>query len=132
MKKITVILTLIAALTVVCRAQKNLLFENFSVKDGLSNPTGNCILQDKYGFLWIGTDDGLNRYDGYTFKVYKNNPGDTSSIFVNTIYSLMEDHQGRLWIGGNGALFIYNREKDNFKQIKIDRGSFQYPDLGYF
>jgi serine phosphatase RsbU (regulator of sigma subunit)/ligand-binding sensor domain-containing protein len=123
MKKITVILTLIAALTVVCRAQKNLLFENFSVKDGLSNPSGNCILQDKYGFLWIGTDDGLNRYDGYAFKVYKNNPGDTSSIFVNTIYSLMEDQQGRLWIGGNGALFIYNREKDNFKQIKIDRGS---------
>jgi len=104
-------------------AQKNLLFEHFSVRDGLSNPTGNCILQDKYGFLWIGTDDGLNLYDGYEFKVYKNIPSDTTSIPINTVYSLLEDHDGRLWIGGEGSLAIYNRDNDNFKTLNIDRGS---------
>ena len=123
MKKYISTIVIIIAFLSTASAQKNLLFEHFSVRDGLSNPVGNCILQDKYGFLWIGTDDGLNRYDGYDFKVYKNNPSDTASIPINTVYSLLEDHQGRLWIGGDGAIAIYNREKDNFKAFNIDRGS---------
>ncbi len=123
MKRYVSILVVIVVFAVPATAQENLLFEHFSVKDGLSNPAANCILQDKYGFLWIGTDDGLNRYDGYEFKVYKNIAGDTTSIPINTVYSLMEDHKGRLWIGGEGTIAIFNRDKDNFKAIEVDNGS---------
>ena len=103
-------------------AQGNFVFENLSIPQGLSNPTINTILEDKYGFLWLGTDDGLSRYDGYEFKVYKNNPSDSTSLPGNTIYALSEDNNGNLWIGGNNVLVKYDRKNDNFIRVKFDRG----------
>ena len=85
-------------------AQENFVFENFSIPQGLSNPTINCICEDKYGFLWLGTNDGLSRYDGYEFKVYKNNPSDSTSLPGNSIRTISEDNEGNLWIGGNNVL----------------------------
>ncbi|MCK7536674.1 MAG: hypothetical protein MZV63_39770 [Marinilabiliales bacterium] len=65
--------------------------------NGLSQTSIHCLLQDKRGFLWIGTQDGLNRYDGYSFKSFKNEPHDTASISNNYIHCLFEDSQGNIW-----------------------------------
>jgi signal transduction histidine kinase/ligand-binding sensor domain-containing protein len=102
--------------------QENFVFENFSIPQGLSNPTINCICEDKYGFLWIGTNDGLSRYNGYEFKVYKNNPSDSTSLPGNTINTICEDNNGNLWIGGSNVLAKYDSKNDNFISVKFDRG----------
>ena len=75
-------------------AQDEFLYENITVADGLSSSSFNpfeTIFQDKYGFLWFGTTDGLNRYDGYEFKVYKNIPGDSTSLPSSNIFLVTED-----------------------------------------
>ena len=71
-------------------------FDHITTANGLSQGTVNCIYQDKKGFIWIGTFDGLNRYDAYTFKVFKNNPNDTLSISGNNIVSIVEDSLSNL------------------------------------
>ena len=101
--------------------QENFVFENFSIPQGLSNPTINCIYEDKYGFLWLGTNDGLSRYDGYEFKVYKNNPSDSASLSGNSINTITEDNNGNLWIGGYNVLAKYDRKNNKFKRVKFDR-----------
>ena len=82
-----------------CAAQPaTLYFRNLNTDNGLSHNKVNCILQDKRGFTWIGTDDGLNRYDGYRFQVFRHEPSDTSTISGNMITDLLEDKHGVLWI----------------------------------
>jgi len=95
-------------------------FANLTTKDGLSNNKVISILQDKTGFLWFGTEDGLNRFDGYEFKVYRNNPADSNSISGNNIWSLFEDEEGNIWIGTkSGDLNRYDPNKEIFKHWKI-------------
>lgn len=99
-----------------------LFFERVSVQDGLSNNKVNCILQDKRGFIWVGTNDGLNRYDGHNFLVFRNKPGDTASMSGNTITDLLEDEEGLLWIAtSDGGLTRYDYKaspQQQFKQYK--------------
>ncbi|HUW12684.1 MAG TPA: two-component regulator propeller domain-containing protein [Anaerolineae bacterium] len=78
---------------------QNLRLERISVEHGLSHSTVNCILQDSKGFMWFGTDDGLNKYDGHSFTVYKHNPDDPRSLSHNQIWFLFEDSSGVLWVG---------------------------------
>ncbi|MCJ7832881.1 MAG: hypothetical protein MUQ20_00655 [Deltaproteobacteria bacterium] len=70
-----------------------------SVQDGLSQSSVNCILQDNKGFLWIGTQDGLNRYDGNSFTIYTYDPDDPGSLPDGNILALHEDRRGNIWIG---------------------------------
>ena len=94
-------------------------FSHLGLKDGLSQTTVFAILQDKQGFMWFGTEDGLNKYDGYTFKVYSHFPHDAKSLTNNTILALFEDNNGMLFIGtNNGGLNIYDRENDKFISYK--------------
>ena len=88
---------------VVFSQQEQFSFERFSIEDGLSSSTINSIIQDKKGFLWIATENGLNRYDGYSFKVYLHNPDDSSSLSQNFIWSLAEDKDGFIWAGTEGG-----------------------------
>ncbi len=90
-------------------------FEKLSIDDGLSQNAGLALLQDSQGFLWIGTQDGLNRYSGVDLITYKNDPDDTNSISHNSIISLFEDHEGMLWIGTWGGGL--NRFNPNTNQI---------------
>jgi signal transduction histidine kinase/ligand-binding sensor domain-containing protein len=100
---------------------QNIKLKKLSVEDGLSNSYVNCLLQDKVGFIWFGTDDGLNRYDGYEIKVYRNIPEDSSSLSNNIIWSLFEDHSGYLWIGTKGGkLNRYDPFLDRFEHCDID------------
>ena len=78
---------------------QHLRFERISLEQGLSQSTVFCMLQDSQGFLWFGTEDGLNKYDGYTFTVYKHDPEDPNSLGGNWIQAMLEDDSGMLWIG---------------------------------
>ncbi|WP_207422995.1 hybrid sensor histidine kinase/response regulator transcription factor [Desertivirga brevis] len=90
-------------------------FTSITVNEGLSSNTINAIVKDKYGFVWFGTDDGLNKFNGLEFTVYKNNPADKASLRNNEISCLHEDNKGRLWIGTNGGgVSLYDRKHNNF------------------
>ena len=100
-------------------AQHDVKFTHLTNLDGLSQSMVQAIVKDKYGFMWFATQDGLNRYDGYNFKVYRHQPKDARSLRKNFILSLYEDRQGNLWVGtNNGALSMYDRKHDNFINYK--------------
>ena len=88
------------------------------IEQGLSNNAVISIFQDHNGFLWIGTYDGLNRYDGYSFKVFHNVIGDSASLAINTIYTIEEDKDHRLWVGGQKGLSIYNVLTSKFSRVR--------------
>ncbi len=77
-------------------------FKTLGIRDGLSQSSVTDLVQDQFGFLWIATQDGLNRYDGYEFVNYKHSPDDRMSLSDNWLTALATDHQNRLWIGTNG------------------------------
>lgn len=83
-------------------------FFHLTTQQGLSQNNVTCILQDKKGFMWFGTQEGLNKYDGYTYTLYRNDPRNDASLSHNYIHTLFEDKQGRLWVGSDdgGAQFI--------------------------
>ena len=118
----TVLLTLVFVLfTTPTYAQSdNVLTEHISTEQGLSHKNTNCIMQDSYGFLWIGTSDGLNRYDGYEFIVYKNDTWDTTSLSSPNISLLKEDEKGNIWIGTENGLNLYDRQTDSFIRFIYD------------
>ncbi|GEM_PF-2275162 len=89
-------------------------FQHFTTEQGLSSSNVTGIIQDDQGFIWIGTDNGLNTYDGYNFNVYKKIANDSSSLVHNQITLLYLDSQKRLWIGTVWGLSLYNRQKNNF------------------
>lgn len=92
-------------------------FRRYQVENGLSNNTVFCTVQDYKGFMWFGTKDGLNRFDGYTFKTYRHNDEDPKSIGNDLIYALHTDKQHMLWIGTNKGVYLYNPQQESFKLI---------------
>ncbi|RYY14608.1 MAG: histidine kinase [Chitinophagaceae bacterium] len=97
----------------------SLYFENITTQNGLSHNKVNCIIQDKRGFIWIGTDDGLNRYDGSHFTIFKNNPGDTTSISGNIIRDIFEDENEVLWVAtADGGLTRYDYRLEPGRQFR--------------
>ncbi|MFQ5583372.1 MAG: two-component regulator propeller domain-containing protein, partial [Calditrichia bacterium] len=101
----------------------NLKFSHITADDGLSQSYVVCALQDSRGFMWFGTQDGLNRYDGYNFKLYRKNPADSNSLSENWIWSIYEDSDGFLWIGtfGGGAC-RFDRTTQTFTRYQHDSG----------
>lgn len=96
-------------------------FKHLSVEDGLSQSTVFCILQDVRGYMWFGTTDGLNKYDGYKFTVYNNEPSDSTSISGNGITAIYQDSDGTLWIGtSEGILNRYDRKTDTFNHFVLE------------
>jgi serine phosphatase RsbU (regulator of sigma subunit)/ligand-binding sensor domain-containing protein len=107
----------------ILHSQEKYFFENISVSDGLSNSVVICTYQDHLGYLWIGTVDGLNRYDGYDIKVYKNKPDDSTSLPFNIISSINEDSEGNLLVGSIDYVSVYNRTTDSFRSISAEKGA---------
>ena len=93
-------------------------FKHYQVENGLSNNTVYCCLQDKQGFLWFGTKDGLNRFDGYTFKTFRHNINDKKSIGNNFIHTLYTDDKGTLWVGTDAGVYQYHAQNESFNYIK--------------
>lgn len=102
--------------------QKNKYVKHFlTVDDGLSHNEITAIAQDHDGFIWIGTRGGLNRYDGYDFKIFNQIPGDSNSLVNPSIESLFVDSKGNLWIGTkSGGVSKYNPVTGVFKNIVSD------------
>lgn len=103
--------------------QGHLRFEEISVEKGLSQRTVFCTVQDKYGYIWMGTrTGGLNKFDGYAFTQYNKLQGDTTSISGNEVTCLLEDSKGRLWVGtrGNG-MNRFDHETELFKQYVTNK-----------
>jgi ligand-binding sensor domain-containing protein len=87
----------------------HITFNHLTVEDGLSNNKVNTITQDKTGFIWFGTEDGLSRFDGYNFKIYRHDPSDSNTLSNNSIWALLEDSKGNIWIGTkDGTVNIFD------------------------
>ncbi|MCF8359186.1 MAG: PAS domain-containing protein [Prolixibacteraceae bacterium] len=102
-------------------AGEQMRFVNITPDKGLSNPNIISIIQDHEGYMWIGTAEGLNRYDGLKFVTYKSVNSDTTTLSGNYITTLLEDKSNRLWVGTDNGLCCYNRDYNNFERIT-------YPD----
>jgi len=104
-----------------CAYGQEIKFEHLTRKDGLSQSTVYAILQDNKGFMWFGTQDGLNKYDGYKFTHYRHEPNNPNSLAGNFITFIYEDKAENLWIGINDAgIAKYNRQQDNFTHYRHD------------
>lgn len=103
--------------------QQEAIFRHFNKKDGLSQSSVFAIAQDESGYMWFGTRDGLNKYDGYRFKVYRNNPSKLTSLVSNDVRSLYYDAFSRsLWVGTLDGLSRYDEAKDAFVNYTNDKG----------
>ncbi|MCP4542209.1 MAG: histidine kinase [Chloroflexi bacterium] len=101
-------------------SEKYLRFERISLEQGLSQSSIYCMLQDIQGFMWFGTEDGLNKYDGYNFTVYRPIPGDPSSLSQNFIRAIHEDSSGVLWVGTDDGLDRFDRQTGKFTYYRHD------------
>jgi ligand-binding sensor domain-containing protein/signal transduction histidine kinase len=97
-------------------------FSAYSLGEGLSQSVVNCIYQDSRGFIWAGTQNGLNRFNGYTFEIYSYNPSDTNSLSNNWVYSLSEDREGDLWVCTKSGLNRFIRKENRFQRIHYATG----------
>jgi ligand-binding sensor domain-containing protein len=105
-------------------AQPNhLQFKYLTPDDGLSSSITSCIIQDYKGLMWIGTPNGLNRYNGFNFVIYKNDPGDSTSLANGVIITMFEDHKKNLLIGTENGLCLYDRSMDRFMNYVFDKSS---------
>ncbi len=117
------LLILINLISFLIHAQDNqYIFEHLTSDNGLSRNSVSSIMQDKYGFMWFGTWNGLNKYNGYDFKVYKSDLKDSSSISNNRINHIFKDSTGALWIETIDGLYNrYNYKTDNFTRFAEDK-----------
>ncbi|MEO8403254.1 MAG: two-component regulator propeller domain-containing protein [Chitinophagaceae bacterium] len=115
-KKIILLgLCAVVSIQVSIAQQKDINFISLTTEDGLSSNVINTILKDRYGMVWFATEDGLNKFDGTHFTVYRHKPGDSTSLQANEILALHEDKAGNLWIGtGGGSLNLFDRNKNSF------------------
>ncbi|MFZ5429524.1 MAG: two-component regulator propeller domain-containing protein [Bacteroidota bacterium] len=92
----------------------NFKFRNYQVNNGLSENTVQAILQDKTGFIWMGTKDGLNRFDGNEFRVFRHDPRQVQSIGNSFVRSILEDRNGKLWVGTDKNLYLFDPLTEEF------------------
>lgn len=107
--------------------QENIKFQHFSVADGLSQNTVMAIIQDKKGFMWFGTWDGLNKFDGHEFTIYKSKPGDHSNIATNRIDYIHEDKYGYIWFQTyDGRIHRFDPATEQFYSLPYATNRFTY------
>ncbi len=111
-------LVLLSLCLIVQANDRKVLFKNITNKDGLSHSTVFSIVQDSTGYIWLATQDGLNRYDGYEFKVFRDDEAH-STVTSNYIRSLFVDRTGLVWIGGNNGVSKYNERTEEFTNYAL-------------
>jgi Signal transduction histidine kinase len=94
----------------------------YSPDRDLSNSLINTIYQDRRNYIWIATEDGLNKFDGVRFTIYKNRPGDSTSLKNNYVITMYEDSKGRFWVGCINGLLRYDRATDSFRDVAVYDG----------
>lgn len=111
-------------------AQDNINFTSITVKEGLSSNTVNAIVKDHNGLIWFGTTNGLSKYDGSNFTIYRHHQGDDKSLPSNEVLALFIDHSGKLWIGTSaGGLCYYDQKLDRFKKYNGDGNWKELPTI---
>lgn len=115
----------------ICFGQNEILrFEHLGVEEGLSNESVTSILQDSKGYIWVGTTDGLNKYDGYSFTKYRFDPFDSTSISQNFIFAIFEDRDGSIWVSSNEGLCRFDRSNERFTRYKPSKNAkFSDPNI---
>ncbi|MCP4151273.1 MAG: hypothetical protein GY757_26250, partial [bacterium] len=101
-------------------AKENLKFEYITDEQGLSNSIIKCITQDKRGFMWFGTENGLNMYDGYRITSYKNIPGNPNSLSFNFVWAICGDRTGNIWIGTDHGLDKFDPVSESFTHYHLN------------
>ena len=131
MKKNFFLILQLLLLNIAYGQNQQLKFGNLSTEQGLSRVYVYCILQDQKGFMWFGTSEGLNMYDGNKFTIYQQQPKDSNSLSSGNIKGICEDSKGRLWIlANNGVLNVLDKNRSSFKRYVHKAGS-RNPLLGY-
>jgi len=102
-----------------CFGQKEVRIERITVDQGLSQSSISAITQDRYGYLWVATLDGLNRYDGREFKIYKHSSNDPNSLYMDHVSKLYMDSRLTLWVCHEGVIGRYNPQSDNFTNFPL-------------
>jgi signal transduction histidine kinase/ligand-binding sensor domain-containing protein/DNA-binding NarL/FixJ family response regulator len=97
-----------------CIAADSLSIRYLGIDQGLSNNAVTCIYKDHHGFMWFGTYDGLNRYDGYSVRVFRNTIGDSTSLSDNHVYCINSDNENRVWVGGTKGASVYDPGRGSF------------------
>ena len=110
-------LALLLFITCTAAAQNSSKYTYYGVDEGLAQSTVSNITCDSDGFMWVGTSNGLCRFDGYSFKTYKHNPADSTTICNNHEHKFYVDKSGRMWVVTYGGISLYNSVKDNFTNI---------------
>lgn len=110
-----------------CLASDTLSVRYLGIDQGLSNNAVTCIYKDQHGFMWFGTYDGLNRYDGYSFRVFRNIIGDPASLSDNHSYCIGSDEENMIWVGGGKGASVYDASRDVFFTPCFMKGSGSVP-----
>lgn len=113
---------IIFLLTSLHAGSQQFFFTNYPIEKGLSQSVVNCVFQDSRGYIWVGTQNGLNRFNGYNFEIFSYDPADSTSLSNSWVYSIDEDRQGNLWIGTKGGLNQWIRKEKRFSRIKYSTG----------
>ena len=123
-RTLRIIITVILLLSPIKGSGQSIFrFDHIGSEDGLSQNTGSSILFDSKGFMWIGTWNGLNRYDGYEFKIFRSSPGDPSSFTNNRVIKLWEDSRGFIWLETyDGYYHFFNPVTEIFHSIPLYEG----------
>ena len=125
------ILTLIVSLLPILAEGKSFYFRHYRNDNGLSNNTVMACIQDRRGFIWFGTKEGLNRFDGSQFRIFLHSPSDKNCIINNFVTSLCEDADGWIWVGTAKGICYYSPDNDYFGSIneEINLTGDMIPDI---
>ena len=126
---------LIFSVTLTVQANNNnyINFEHISIGQGLSQGTASCIIQDNHGFIWFGTQDGLNRYDGHEFKLYTYDFNKPDTLSHNLVISICKDQPGIFWIGTQGGgLNKFDPQTEKFTNHRGNKIFEPLKDMVYF
>ena len=114
MKKLRIYAILILASIAISRTHADI--GHLYTGNQMSSSLIECVTQDKHGFIWVGTEYGLNKFDGYRFTTYLSDPNDSTSLVGNEVVRLLSDSQGRLWVGTHTGIARFDYERNQFQR----------------
>ena len=116
-KHLFLLISILFSLSSPCVHAERYYFQHLGLKYKLSQSSVLCFTQDRNGFMWFGTKDGLNRYDGSNFRIFKHNHSNPHSLGNNNVNSLHENKDGKLWIGTDDGIYIYDPLTETFSKL---------------
>ncbi len=113
---------ILLVVSVAFRASGQTAVEKIAIEQGLLNNYVTCVFQDSKGFIWIGTKEGVGKFDGVVFRNFTHNPEDPTSLIGSEVWDIAEDRSGNIWVGTNEGLNLLNRDQDQFRHFQLGSG----------